>query len=73
MIVFVFTGMDEHMHTDLILVDLQKAFDTLDYRVLIEKMNYFGFRTSVINWFESKQKQKISQTEHFWLVLIMFF
>ena len=41
------------MHTVTILVDLQKAFDTLDHGVLLEKMKYFGFRTSVIKWFES--------------------
>ena len=45
--------MDEQMHTCMILVDLQKAFDTLDHGVLLEKMKYFGFRTSVIKWFES--------------------
>ena len=41
------------MHTGMILVGLQKAFDTLDHGVLLEKMKYFGFRTSVIKWFES--------------------
>ena len=47
------TGMDKQMHTGMILVDLQKAFDTLDNGVLLEKMKYFDFRTSVIKWFES--------------------
>ena len=28
---FFATGMDKQMHTDIILVDLQKAFDTLDH------------------------------------------
>ena len=37
----------------MILVDLQKAFDSLDHGVLFEKMEYFGFRESVIKWFES--------------------
>ena len=41
----------------MILVDLLEAFDTLDHGVLLKKMKYFGFRTSVINCFESlKQK-----------------
>ena len=35
------------------ILDLQKAFDTLDHGVLLEKMKHFGFRTSVIKWFES--------------------
>ena len=39
------------MRTDMILVDLQKGFDTLDHGVLLEKLKYFGFRTSV-KWFE---------------------
>ena len=43
--------MDKQMHTSMILVDLQKAFDTLDHGVL-EKMKYFGFWASVIKWFE---------------------
>ena len=37
----------------MISVDLQKAFHTLDHGVLLEKMKYFGFRASVIKWFES--------------------
>ena len=41
------------MHTGMILLDLQKAFDTLDHGVLLEKMKYFGFRASIIKWFES--------------------
>ena len=32
---FVATAMDKQMHTDMILVDLQKAFDTLDHGVLL--------------------------------------
>ena len=47
------TGMDKQIHTGMILVDLQKAFDTLDHGVLLEKMKYFSFRASVIKWFES--------------------
>ena len=41
------------MHTGMILVDLQKPFDTLYHGVLLEKMKYFGFQTSVIKWFRS--------------------
>ena len=36
------------MHTGMILVNLQKAYDTLDHGVLLEKMKYFGFQTSAI-------------------------
>ena len=50
---FVATGMDKQMHAGMILVDLQKAFDTWDHGVLLEKMKFFGFRMSVIKRFES--------------------
>ena len=33
---FVATGMDKKMHAGMILVDLQKAFDTLNHGVLLE-------------------------------------
>ena len=35
---FVASGMDKQMHTSMILVDLQKAFDTLDFGVLFKNM-----------------------------------
>ena len=50
---FVATGMDKQMHTSMISVDLQKAFDSLEHGVLLEKIKYFGFPASVIKCFES--------------------
>ena len=35
---FALTGMDKQMYTSMILVNPLKAFDTLDYEVLLEKM-----------------------------------
>ena len=37
----------------MISIELQKTFNTVDHGVLLEKMKYFGFWTSVIKWFES--------------------
>ena len=45
--------MDKQTHSAVIIVDLQKGFDTLNYGVLHEKMIHCGFRASVIKWFES--------------------
>ena len=47
------TGMDKGMCADMTLIDLQKAFDTLDYKILLEKMICVGFKTQVIKLFES--------------------
>ena len=49
---FVLIGIDKQMHTGIILVDHQRAFDFLSHGVLLKKMKYFGFRTSAIKWFE---------------------
>ena len=39
--------------TDMILIDLQKAFDTLDHDILLKKLSAFGFSNHTISWFES--------------------
>ena len=52
--------MDKGFHTGMILVDLRKAFETLDHTVLLQKMECLGFKGSVINGFN-----RISQTESF--------
>ena len=47
----------------MILIDLQKAFDTIDHQILIKKMKYLGFSKDVIAWFKlylSEQKFKIN-------------
>ena len=46
-------GFDTGMCTGMILIDLQKAFDTIDHKLLLQKMLYLGFSTNVTNWFES--------------------
>ena len=46
-------GFDSGLLTGMILIDLQKAFDTIDHKILIEKMKCMGFSNDVIKWFES--------------------
>ena len=37
----------------MILIDLQKAFDTIDHSILLEKMTCLGFAESTIAWYKS--------------------
>ena len=41
---------------------LQKAFDTINHGILLYKLNYYGFRGVVNDWFRSylhERKQKV--------------
>ena len=40
---FILRGMDKGFHTGMILVGLQKAFDTLDHIVLLQKNGVYWF------------------------------
>ena len=43
----------------MILIDLQKAFDTTDHKILIEKMKCMGFSNGVTKWFECYLSKRI--------------
>ena len=46
-------GFDSGLLAGMILIDLQKAFDTIDHKILIEKMKCMGFSNNVTKWFKS--------------------
>ena len=46
-------GFDEGLLTGMILIDLQKAFDTIDHGVLCEKLVSLRFTDKTILWFKS--------------------
>ena len=41
---FILKGMGKGFNTAMILADLQKTFETLDYTVLLQKMECIGFK-----------------------------
>ena len=46
-------GFEKGSLTGMILIDLQKAFDTIDHKILTEKMSCLGFAESAIRWYKS--------------------
>ena len=59
---FILRGMDKGFHTGMILVDVQKASDTLDHTALLQKIECMGFKESVIKWFQSYLSNKFFVT-----------
>ena len=50
-------GFESGKSTGMILIDLQKAFDTLDYDILLDKLKQLGFTSKAIDWFGSYLKR----------------
>ena len=46
-------GFDKGLMTCMILIDHQKAFDTIDHDILLKKLNAIGFSNHTIGWFKS--------------------
>ena len=49
----IMTGFDSGLLTAMILIDLQKAFDTINHDILLKKMASLGFSNHSIKWFQS--------------------
>ena len=50
-----------------LFLDLKKAFDTADHDLLLQKMNLYGIRGNVLNWFSSylrNRKQTVIYNNH---------
>ena len=55
----ILNGAENGNYTGMISIDLQKAFDTLDHKILFAKMKCIGFSNKTINF------TRISQREFF--------
>ena len=47
---------DKGMYTGMVLLDLQKAFDTVDHHILLGKLKAIGVQSQTVDWFSSYLK-----------------
>ena len=46
-------GFNDGLVTGMILIDLQKAFDTINHDMLLKKLSIIGFSDPTVKWFQS--------------------
>ena len=49
----VLKGLENNLHSAVILLDLSKAFDTIEHHILLKKLELYGIRGVTLSWFES--------------------
>ena len=61
-------SLDTHRHTIGVFIDLKKAFDTIDHKILLKKLSHYGLRGKSNDWIKSylesrKQYVKLENCE----------
>ena len=51
-------AMNCNLITGLLLLDVRKAFDSLNHKILISKLKSIGLENNIINWFNSYLDRK---------------
>ena len=46
-------ALDDGQYACGVFVDLQKAFDTVDHEILLQKLKHYGIRNTALSWFKT--------------------
>ena len=45
--------MDKGLFIDVVMINLRKAFDVVDHKLLLTKLQLFGLNNDFLKWFQS--------------------
>ena len=46
-----------------VFIDLSKAFDTVDYIILLKKLDYYGIKGLALEWFKNYLSDRLQYVE----------
>ena len=56
-------NLDKHLYTCAIFLDIKKAFDTIDHKILLKKSYHYGFRGKLWNLLKSDLENRKMSTK----------
>ena len=56
-------NMNQGLFSCGVFIDLKKAFDTVDHNILLNKLNHYGFRGIINDWFSSYLNNRMQSTQ----------
>ena len=70
-----FSSLDKRTKTDVLLLDLSRAFDSVPHQRLLHKLHYFGVRNRTLEWIKSfllgrSQRVQVNGEKSGWLDVI---